>query len=67
MLLRCRDVSTVSKILGPSVTAISCSPTEKQEESIAFKDVVFEKGKSKNCTINVIASKKEQHIAVLLL
>ena len=35
----------VSKILGPSVIAVSCSTTEKQDESLAFKDVVFQKGK----------------------
>ena len=53
------NVSKVSKILGPSVSAVSCSTTEKQDESIAFKDVVFQKGKFKNCTINVTVSKKE--------
>ena len=53
------NVSKVSKILGPSVSAVSCSTTEKQDESIAFKDVVFQKGKFKNCTINVSVFKKE--------
>ena len=38
-------VFKVSKILGPSVIAVSCSTTEKQDESLAFKDVVFQKGK----------------------
>ena len=51
------NVSKVSKILGTS--AVSCSTTQKQDESIAFKDVVFQKGKFKNCTINVTVSKKE--------
>jgi len=53
------NVSKVSKILGPSVSAVSYSTTEKQDESIAFKDAVFQKGKVKNCTINVTVSKKE--------
>jgi len=48
-----------SKILGPSVSAVSCSTTEKQDESIAFKYVVFQKGKFKNCTINATVYKKE--------
>lgn len=47
------NVSKVSKILGPSASTISCSTTGKQDESIAFKDVVFQKGKFKNWTINV--------------
>lgn len=53
------NVSKVSKILGPSVSAVSCSTTEKQDKSIAFKDAVFQKGKFKHCTINVTVSKKE--------
>ena len=52
------NVSKVSKILGPSVSAISRFTTEKQDESIAFKDAVFQKGNS-NCTINVTVSKRE--------
>ena len=53
------NVFKVSKILGPSVSAVSCSTTEKQDESLAFKDVVFQKGKFEKCTINVTVSKKE--------
>ena len=53
------NVFKVSKILGPSVSAVSCSTTEKQDESLAFKDVVFQEGKFENCTINVMVSKKE--------
>lgn len=57
------NVSKISKILhvhvGPSVTPVSCSTTEKQDKSIAFKDVVFQNGKFKNSTINVTVSKKE--------
>ena len=45
--------------VGPSVTPVSCSTTEKQDKSIAFKDVVFQNGKFKNSTINVTVSKKE--------
>ena len=52
------NVFKVSKILGPSVSAVSCSITEKQDQSLAFKDV-FQKGKFENCTINVTVSKKE--------
>ena len=33
------NVFKVSKILGPSVSAVSCSTTEKQDESLAFKSV----------------------------
>ena len=52
------NVSKVSKILGPSVVSTTtCSTTEKQDESLT--DVVFQKGKFKNCTINVTISKKE--------
>ena len=52
------NVSKVSKILGPSVVSTTtCSTTEKQDESLT--DVVFQKGKFKNCTINVTMSKKE--------
>ena len=51
------NVSKVSKILGPSVSTTTCSTTEKQDESLT--DVVFQKGKFKNCTINVTMSKKE--------
>ena len=32
---------------------------EEQDESIALKDVVFQKGNFNNCTINVTVSKKE--------
>jgi len=53
------NVFKVSKILGPSVGAVSCSTAEKQDESMAFKDVVFQKEKFKNRTINVTVSKKE--------
>ena len=42
------NVSKVSKTLGPSVSAVTGSTTEKQGESIAFKDAVFQKGKFKN-------------------
>ena len=53
-------MSKVSNILGPSVVSRSTySTTEKQDESIALKDVVLHKGKFKNCSINVTASKKE--------
>ena len=41
------NVSKFSKILGPSVGAVSCSSSEKQDESIAFKDVVSRKENSK--------------------
>ena len=53
------NVFKVSKMLGPSVSAVSCSTTEKQDESLAFKDVVFQERKFQNCTINVTVSKKE--------
>ena len=57
------NVSKVSNILGPSVVSeSSCTTTEKtekQDESIALKDVIFQKGEFKNCTINVTVSKKE--------
>ena len=53
----------VSNILGPSVVSTStCTTTEKREEqhqSIALKDVVFQKGNFNNCTINVRVSHKE--------
>ena len=53
------NVSKVSKILGPAsvVSTTTCSTTEKRDESLT--DVVFQKGKFKNCTINVTVSKKE--------
>ena len=52
------NVSKVSKILGPSaVSTTTCSTTKKQDESLT--DVVFQKEKFKNCTINVTMSKKE--------
>jgi len=35
---------------------LSCSTTAKQDESIAFKYVVFQEGKFKTCTINVTVS-----------
>ena len=53
------NVSKVSNILGPSTSVVStstCTTIEKREEqheSIALKDVVFEKGNFNNCTINV--------------
>ena len=40
------NVSKFSTILRPSVDAVSCSSSEKQDESIAFKDV-FRKENSK--------------------
>ena len=54
-----------SSILGPSTSVVStstCTTIEKreeQDESIALKDVVFQKGNFNNCTINVTVSKKE--------
>ena len=48
-----------SNILGPSTSVVStntCTTIEKreeQDESIALKDVVFQKGNFNNCTINV--------------
>ena len=42
-----------------AVSCLSCYTTEKQDESLAFKDVVFQKGNFQNCTINVTVSKKE--------
>ena len=54
-----------SNILGPSTSVVStstCTTIEKreeQDESIALKDVVFQKGNFNNCTINVTVSKKE--------
>ena len=59
------NVSKVSNILGPSTSVVStstCTTIEKREEqgeSIALKDVVFQKGNFNNCTINVTVSKKE--------
>ena len=59
------NVSKVSNILGPSTSVVStstCTTIEKrgeQDESIALKDVVFQKGNFNNCTINVTVSKKE--------
>ena len=59
------NVSKVSNILGPSTSVVStstCTTIEKreeQDESIALKDVVFEKGNFNNCTFNVTVSKKE--------
>ena len=56
------NLSKVSNILGPSTSVVStstCTTIEKreeQDESIALKDVVFQKG---NCTTNVTLSKKE--------
>ena len=41
------NVFKVSKILGTSVSAVSCSTTEKQDESLVFKDVVFQNVKFK--------------------
>ena len=38
----------VLKIQGLSVSEVSNSSTEKQDEFIAFKDVVFQKGKFEN-------------------
>ena len=56
-------MSKVSNILGPSTSVVSTSTTiekrEEQDESIALKDVVFQKGNFNNCTINVTVSKKE--------
>ena len=34
---------------------------------VNIKDVVFKKGKFKNCTTNVTVSEKKLHVAVLLL
>ena len=48
------NVFKVSKILGPSVSAVSCSTTEKQDESLAFKDVVFQKGKFQKQTVQLM-------------
>ena len=57
------NVSKVSNILGPSTSVVSTCTTiekrEEQDESIALKDVVFQKGNFNNCTINVTVSKKE--------
>ena len=41
----------------PTTTTIE--KREEQDESIALKDVVFQKGNFNNCTINVTVSKKE--------
>ena len=44
------------------VSTSTCTTIEKreeQDESIALKDVVFQKGNFNNCTINVSVSKKE--------
>lgn len=60
------NVSKVSNIFGPCVVSTStCTTTEEQDESIALKDVVVQKEKFKNCTINVTVSKKE-YVPVLL-
>ena len=59
------NVSEVSNILGPSTSVVStstCTTIEKreeQDESIALKYVVFQRGNFNNCTINVTVSKKE--------
>ena len=55
----------MSNILVPSTSVVStstCTTIEKreeQDESIALKDVVFQKGNFNNCAINVTVSKKE--------
>ena len=38
-----------------------------KDKLIRVKDVVFKKGKFKNCTTNVTVSEKKLHVAVLLL
>ena len=38
---------------------------KKQDESIALKDVIFQKGKFCNCTINVTIPKMEYYVALL--
>ena len=52
------NVSKVSNILSTS-TCTTIEKREEQDESIALKDVVFQKGNFNNCTINVTVSKKE--------
>ena len=58
------NVSKVSNIFGPCVQ-VHVLPQRNKTKSIALKDVVVQKEKFKNCTINVTVSKKE-YVPVLL-